>query len=203
MSKYELAVVVSAKLEDDARAEVIEKVKALVTRFGGNITDVDEWGKKRLAYEIQKRQRMNKVVLMGRLTRDPEVRYSQGENALAIARYTLAVDRRFKRDGEQTADFINCVVFGKSAEFTERYFRQGMRVVVCGRIQTGSYTNRDGVKVYTTEVVVEEQEFAESKNASSANTQSYQAAPAPAPSADAGDGFMNIPDGIDEELPFN
>ena len=141
---------------------------------------------------------MNKVVLMGRLTRDPEVRYSQGENALAIARYTLAVDRRFKRDGEQTADFINCVVFGKSAEFTERYFRQGMRVVVCG-----SYTNRDGVKVYTTEVVVEEQEFAESKNASSANTQSYQAAPAPAPSADAGDGFMNIPDGIDEELPFN
>ena len=135
---------------------------------------------------------MNKVVLMGRLTRDPEVRYSQGENALAIARYTLAVDRRFKRDGEQTADFINCVVF-----------RQGMRVVVCGRIQTGSYTNRDGVKVYTTEVVVEEQEFAESKNASSANTQSYQTAPAPAPSADAGDGFMNIPDGIDEELPFN
>mgnify|MGYP000192240434 CR=1 FL=1 len=133
---------------------------------------------------------MNKVVLMGRLTRDPEVRYSQGENALAIARYTLAVDRRFKRDGEQTADFINCVVFG-------------MRVVVCGRIQTGSYTNRDGVKVYTTEVVVEEQEFAESKNASSANTQSYQTAPAPAPSADAGDGFMNIPDGIDEELPFN
>ena len=119
---------------------------------------------------------MNKVVLMGRLTRDPEVRYSQGENALAIARYTLAVDRRFKRDGEQTADFINCVVFGKSAEFTERYFRQGMRVVVCGRIQTGSYTNRDGVKVYTTEVVVEEQEFAESKNASSANTQSYQTA---------------------------
>ncbi len=103
---------------------------------------------------------MNKVVLMGRLTRDPEVRYSQGENALAIARYTLAVDRRFKRDGEQTADFINCVVFGKSAEFTERYFRQGMRVVVCGRIQTGSYTNRDGVKVYTTEVVVEEQDFA-------------------------------------------
>ena len=144
---------------------------------------------------------MNKVVLMGRLTRDPEVRYSQGENSLAIARYTLAVDRRFKRDGEQTADFINCVVFGKSAEFTERYFRQGMRVTVSGRIQTGSYTNRDGVKVYTTEVVVEEQEFAESKNSSEANA--YHAAPAPAPSADAGDGFMNIPDGIDEELPFN
>ena len=144
---------------------------------------------------------MNKVVLMGRLTRDPEVRYSQGENALAIARYTLAVDRRFKRDGEQSADFINCVVFGKSAEFTERYFRQGMRITVCGRIQTGSYTNKDGVKVYTTEVVVEEQESAESKNASGA--QSYQTSPAPAPSVDAGDGFMNIPDGIDEELPFN
>ena len=130
------------------------------------------------------------------------MRYSQGENALAIARYTLAVDRRFKRDGEQTADFINCVVFGKSAEFTERYFRQGMRVVVCGRIQTGSYTNRDGVKVYTTEVVVEEQEFAESKAASASNS-GYQASPSPSPSADIGDGFMNIPDGIDEELPFS
>ena len=152
---------------------------------------------------------MNKVVLMGRLTRDPEVRYSQGENALAIARYTLAVDRRFKRDGEQTADFINCVVFGKSAEFTERYFRQGMRVVVCGRIQTGSYTNRDGVKVYTTEVVVEEQEFAESKSSSDSYVASHpqtNAAPAPSmpsPSAASADGFMNIPDGIDEELPFN
>ena len=145
---------------------------------------------------------MNKVILMGRLTRDPEVRYSQGENSTAIARYTLAVDRRFKRDGEQTADFINWVVFGKSAEFTERYFRQGMRVVVCGRIQTGSYTNRDGVKVYTTEVVVEEQEFAESKAASASNS-GYQASPSPSPSADIGDGFMNIPDGIDEELPFS
>ena len=149
---------------------------------------------------------MNKVVLMGRLTRDPEVRYSQGENALAIARYTLAVDRRFKRDGEQSADFINCVVFGKSAEFTERYFRQGMRVTVCGRIQTGSYTNRDGVKVYTTDVVVEEQEFVESKANSSANS-GFQPgpspSPSPAPSTDIGDGFMNIPDGIDEELPFS
>ena len=106
---------------------------------------------------------------MGRLTRDPEVRYSQGENALAIARYTLAVDRRFKRDGELTADFINCVVFGQSAEFTERYFRQGMRVVVCGRIQTGSYTNKDGQRVYTTDVVAENVEFAESKNASAGN----------------------------------
>ena len=138
---------------------------------------------------------MNKVVLMGRLTRDPEVRYSQGENALAIARYTLAVDRRFKRDGEQTADFINCVVFGKSAEFTERYFRQGMRVVVCGRIQTGSYTNRDGQKVYTTDVVVEEQEFAESK----ASGQTAQQNPASA----SEDGFMEIPDGLEEELPFS
>ena len=146
---------------------------------------------------------MNKVILMGRLTRDPEVRYSAGENALAIARYTLAVDRRFRRDGEASADFISCVSFGRTAEFAEKYFRQGLKIAVTGRIQTGSYTNREGQKVYTTEVVVEEQEFAESKNASSANTQSYQAAPAPAPSADAGDGFMNIPDGIDEELPFN
>ena len=99
---------------------------------------------------------MNKVILMGRLTRDPEVRYSQGDSATAVARYTLAVDRRFKRDGEASADFINCVVFGKSAEFAERYFRQGLKVVVSGRIQTGSYTNRDGVKVYTTDVVVED-----------------------------------------------
>ena len=146
---------------------------------------------------------MNKVILMGRLTRDPEVRYSQGENPLAIARYTLAVDRRFRRDGEATADFIPCVAFGRQAEHAERYYRQGLRVTVCGRIQTGSYTNKDGVKVYTTEVVVEEQEFAESKAASDANAGGFhQAAPAPAPSAPAGDGFMNIPDGIDEELPF-
>ena len=153
---------------------------------------------------------MNKVVLMGRLTRDPEVRYSQGENATAIARYTLAVDRTFKRDGEQTADFINCVVFGRSAEFAERYFRQGTKIAISGRIQTGSYTNKDGVKVYTTEVVVDEQEFAESK-AASANNSGFQpqggyqqAAPAkPSPNAAIGDGFMNIPDGIDEELPFS
>lgn len=144
---------------------------------------------------------MNKVILMGRLTRDPEVRYSQGENALAIARYTLAVDRRFKRDGEQSADFISCVVFGKSAEFTEKYFRQGLRITVSGRIQTGSYTNKEGVKIYTTEVVVEEQEFAESKALSAANRGDFQNAPHAG--TDAGDGFMNIPDGIDEELPFN
>ena len=146
---------------------------------------------------------MNRVILMGRLTRDPEVRYSQGENPLAIARYTLAVDRRFRRDGEQSADFIQCVAFGRQAEHAERYYRQGLKVVVSGRIQTGSYTNRDGVKVYTTEVVVEEQEFAESKASSDANAGGFQSAPAPAPSAPAGDGFMNIPDGIDEELPFN
>ena len=153
---------------------------------------------------------MNKVILMGRLTRDPEVRYSAGENALAIARYTLAVDRRFRRDGEATADFISCVSFGRTAEFAEKYFRQGMRVSVSGRIQTGSYTNKDGVRVYTTEVIVEEQEFAESRAESEANRGSFQynnapasQAPASAPSMDAGDGFMNIPDGIDEELPFN
>ena len=144
---------------------------------------------------------------MGRLTRDPEVRYSAGENALAIARYTLAVDRRFRRDGEQSADFINCVAFGRSAEFAERYLRQGVKIAVTGRIQTGSYTNRDGVRVYRTDVVVEEQEIAVSKAAGASNSgyqnNSYQAAPAPSPSVDIGDGFMNIPDGIDEELPFS
>ena len=145
---------------------------------------------------------MNKVILMGRLTRDPEVRYSAGENALAIARYTLAVDRRFRRDGEATADFISCVVFGRGAEFAEKYFHQGIRIVVSGRIQTGSYTNKDGQRVYTTDVVVEEQEFAESKSASESNA-GFAPAERPAPSSAAGDGFMNIPDGIDEELPFN
>ena len=150
---------------------------------------------------------MNKVILMGRLTRDPEVRYSQGESPLAIARYTLAVDRRFKRDGEASADFINCVAFGRQAEHAERFYRQGLKVVITGRIQTGSYTNKDGVKVYTTDIVVEEQEFAESKAVSDANAGGYRSAPtpapAPAPVSDAGDGFMNIPDGIDEELPFS
>lgn len=153
---------------------------------------------------------MNKVVLVGRLTRDPEVRYSQGDSSTAVARYTVAVDRRFKRDNEPTADFIPCVVFGRSAEFAEKYFRQGMRVSISGRIQTGSYTNKDGVRVYTTDVIVEEQEFAESRAESEANRGAFQysapnqaPSPAPAPSVDAGDGFMNIPDGIDEELPFN
>lgn len=154
---------------------------------------------------------MNKAILMGRLTRDPEVRYSAGENSLAIARYTLAVDRRFKRDGEASADFISCVAFGKSAEFAEKYFRQGIKIAVSGRIQTGSYTNRDGQKVYTTEVIVDDQEFAESKNAGDGGGfggyGGQQSAPAPqsapTPSAASADGFMNIPDGIDEELPFN
>ena len=146
---------------------------------------------------------MNKVILMGRLTRDPEIRYSAGENQTAVARYTLAVDRRFRRQGdEQTADFINCVVFGRGAEFAERYLHQGTKIVATGRIQTGSYTNRDGNKVYTTDVVVEDQEFAESKAASQANGNNYTPA-RPEPSAASGDGFMNIPDGIDEELPFN
>jgi len=144
---------------------------------------------------------MNKVILMGRLTRDPEVRYSQGERSMAIARYTLAVDRRFKRDSDQSADFINCVAFDKSAEFAEKYFHQGTKLVVTGRIQTGSYTNKEGQKVYTTEVMVEDQEFAESKGSSNEN--GYQPASRPSPSMASGDGFMNIPDGIDEELPFN
>lgn len=144
---------------------------------------------------------MNKVVLVGRLTKNPEVRYTQGENQTAIARYTLAVDRRFKRDGEPTADFINCVVFGKSAEFAEKYFRQGLRVAISGRITTGSYTNKDGIKVYTTEVTVEDQEFAESKAESEANKTSVQQATQT--NTTTGGEFMNIPDDIPEELPFN
>lgn len=146
---------------------------------------------------------------MGRLTRDPEVRYSQGENQTAIGRYTLAVDRRFKRDGEQSADFISCVCFGKSAEFAEKYFHQGLKITISGRIQTGSYTNKDGVKVYTTDVIVEEQEFAESKasanrtndGSSAGNNQSVAAAGSNAQAGD--DSFMYIPEGVDEGLPFN
>ena len=153
---------------------------------------------------------MNRVILMGRLTRDPEIRYSQGKRQMAIARYTLAVDRRFRRDGEASADFISCVSFGRTAEFAEKYFRQGTRIVISGRIQTGSYVNKDGVKVYTTEVIVDEQEFAESKAASENSGYGAQAggyhqpaAAKPSPNAAIGDGFMNIPDGIDEELPFS
>lgn len=149
---------------------------------------------------------MNKVILMGRLTRDPEVRYSQGDKPTAVARFTLAVNRTFKREGEPTADFLNCVAFGRGAEFIEKYFRQGNQVVVCGRIQTGSYINKDGQKIYTTNIVVDEQEFAQSKSDQAQNSpngqQTQQQAPA-APTTSAGDGFMNIPDGIDEELPFD
>ena len=178
---------------------------------------------------------MNKAILMGRLTRDPEIRYTQGDNPMCIARYTLAVDRRFSRNANNdgnNADFIPCVCFGKTAEFTEKYLKKGTKMAVTGRIQTGSYTNRDGVKVYTTEVVVEDQEFAESKNASGngnfggnggynggnggynggsnnggssrgGNYARAEQAPAQdAGSSDSLDGFMNIPDGIDEELPF-
>ncbi len=164
---------------------------------------------------------MNKVVLMGRLTRNPDVRYSQGERATCVARYTLAVNRRFKRDGEPDADFINCVAFGRQGEFAEKYLKQGTKIVISGRIQTGSYTNREGARVYTTDIVVEEQDFAESK-ANAANysggfpaDNGFQSAPMAEPQAPArpnpananggqaaGDGFMTIPEGIEEELPF-
>ena len=154
---------------------------------------------------------MNRVILMGRLTRDPEVRYSQGERSMAIARYTLAVDRRGRRNQDssaeqQTADFINCVAFDRAAEFAEKYIRQGMRVLVSGRIQTGSYVNKEGQKVYTTEVILDDQEFADSKGAASEMGGYAQAAPSqrPAPTSAIGDGFMNIPDGVEDEgLPFN
>jgi len=159
---------------------------------------------------------MNKVVLMGRLTRNPDIRYSQGERSTCVARYTLAVNRRFRREGDQDADFINCVAFGRQGEFAEKYLKQGTKIVISGRIQTGSYINREGVKVYTTDVVVEEQDFAESKAAASNNAGYSQgfypnqapAAPQPTmtnrpePGDAVGDDFMTIPDGIDDELPF-
>jgi single-strand DNA-binding protein len=175
---------------------------------------------------------MNKVILMGRLTRNPEIRYSQGERSTCVARYTLAVNRRFRREGDQEADFIGCVAFGRQGEFAEKYLKQGTKIVISGRIQTGSYINREGNKVYTTDVIVEETDFAESKAASSnysdnsgygqssySQSGGYQsqeptgqaAAPAapqptmtsrPAPSEAVNDGFMTIPDGIEEELPF-
>lgn len=142
---------------------------------------------------------MNKVILMGRLTRDPDIRYSQGEKATAVARFSIAVDRRFKQDGQPTADFINCLAFGKRAEFLEKYCRKGTKLVIEGSWQTGSYTNKDGNKVYTNECLIENCEFAESKStAGNGNSNAEQ------PSNFAGnDGFMNIPDGIEEELPFN
>mgnify|MGYP005612837955 CR=1 FL=1 len=148
---------------------------------------------------------MNKVILMGRLTRAPEVRYSQGASATAVARFSIAVDRRFKREGEPDADFFNCTCFGKQAEFVERYLRKGTKILTAGRIQNDNYTNKDGQMVYSVRVMVDEIEFAESKNASAGSGEGGYTGGnfnRPAPSG-AGDGFMNIPDGIDEELPFN
>ena len=141
---------------------------------------------------------MNKGILMGRLTRDPEIRYSQGERSTAVARYSLAVNRTFKRDGEPDADFINCVAFGRQAEFAEKYFHKGIRIVITGRIQTGSYTNKEGQRVYTTDIIADDQEFADSKNASAGGKQ------APEMGKPIGDGFMSIPNGVEDEgLPFN
>lgn len=134
---------------------------------------------------------MNKVILMGRLTRDPEVRYTQGDEPVAIARYNLAVDRKYKKEGEQTADFISCVAFGKNGQFAEKYFHKGMKIAITGRIQTGSYTNQKGDKVYTTDIVVEEHYFAESKGDSQTKAQ---------PEPDTG--FVAVPDGIENDLPF-
>ena len=146
---------------------------------------------------------MNKVILMGRLTRDPDIRYSQGTDGICIARYTLAVDRRFTRnENGQNADFISCVAFGKSGEFAEKYFHRGLKVVVTGHIQTGSYTNREGQKVYTTDIVVEDQEFAESKSAQQTGGVPQQKNGQPDNIADEG-GFMDIPDSLDEDLPFH
>ena len=144
---------------------------------------------------------MNKIILMGRLTRDPEIRYTQGDSPLTIARYSIAVDRRFRRNGESETDFFNCTAFGKQAEFVERYLKQGTKVLITGRVQNDNYTNKDGQKVYSVQIITEEIEFAESKNSSAGND--FQPAGRPDPTAAAGDGFMNIPDGIEEELPFN
>lgn len=151
---------------------------------------------------------MNKVILVGRLTRDPDVRYSNSQNGeqMAIARYTLAVDRRFARrnggDNQQTADFISCVAFGRQGEFAEKYLKQGTKIGVSGRIQTGSYTNKEGQKVYTTDVVVEEQEFVESKGGNTGSQGGYEPQSAPSPEAASAEGFMNIPEGIENDLPF-
>lgn len=151
---------------------------------------------------------MNKAILMGRLTRDPDIRYTNGEKPVCIARYTLAVDRRFKRDGEQQADFIPCIAFGRPGEFAQKYFQKGTKIVISGRIQTGSYTNRDGAKVYTTDVIVEEQDFAESKAAAGQpkeepSAQGQQPEPTAKDQPPVGnEGFMTIPEGIEEELPF-
>ncbi len=146
---------------------------------------------------------MNKVILMGRLTRDPEVRYGQGSNNTAVCKYSLAVNRRFRKDGDPEADFFNCTVFGKGAEFAEKYFKKGQQVLITGRIQQDNYTNKNGEKVYSVQVIVDEQEFADSKNGGNGgNGGSFGGASQGAPSG-AGDGFMNIPEGVEEELPFN
>ena len=146
---------------------------------------------------------MNKSILLGRLTRDPEIRYSQGANSLAIARYSLAVPRSFKKEGEPDTDFFNCTAFGRNAEFAEKYLKQGTRILISGRLQQDTYTNKEGQKVYSVQIIVDEQEFAESKNSSGGESGGYQSSARPTPSAAVGNGFMNIPDGIDEELPFN
>ena len=144
---------------------------------------------------------MNKVIMMGRLTRDPEVRYSQGASQTAIARFSLAVDRRWKREGEPDADFFNCTVFGRQADFVEKYLRKGIKIIVAGRIQNDNYTNKEGQKVYAVQIIVDEIEFAESKNAAATNGAVMQNTPSP--SQATGDGFMSIPDGAEEEMPFN
>lgn len=145
---------------------------------------------------------MNNVSLVGRLVRDPEVRYGQNES-VSVAKFSLAVERKWKRDGEPTVDFINCTVFGKSAEFTEKYFRKGMRVAITGRIQTGSYKNKDGQTVFTTEIIVESQEIAQSKSESNESSTVSNSEAGKSPYGSSGDDFMSIPDGIDEELPFS
>lgn len=144
---------------------------------------------------------MNKVILMGRLTRDPETRYSQGSNATAVSKFSIAVDRRFKRDGEPDADFFNCTAFGKQGEFVEKYLKKGTKIVLTGHIQNDTY-EKDGVKHYSVQIIVDEMEFAESKNAAGNNSEGFNQAGRPAPAQAAGDGFMNIPSGIDDELPF-
>lgn len=143
---------------------------------------------------------MNKIMLMGRLTRDPETRYSQGESQFAIARFSLAVDRRFKRQGEPDADFFNCTAFGKQGEFVEKYLKQGTKILLFGRVQNDNYTNKNGEKVYSVQIIAEEIEFAESK-ASQGGGGFQPVQPDPTQAAD--DGFLNIPNGIEEELPFN
>ena len=145
---------------------------------------------------------MNKIIIMGRLTRDPEIRYSQGESQFAIARFSVAVDRRFKRQGEPEADFFNCTAFGKQAEFVEKYLKQGTKILLSGRAQNDNYTNKNGEKVYSVQIIAEEIEFAESKNAQGGNASGFvPAQPNPVNAAD--DGFINVPNGIEEELPFS